>query len=189
MLQSVLDEAGLSLSQIDAVAFGRGPGAFTGVRLSVSVAQGIALGADLPVVAVSTLAALAQRVVRETETDSVVPVIDARMNEVYWGLYRRGQDGLVVLSGQERVGSAADVVLPDDGRWFGCGSGWDTYHETLCRAHQACEQHWQPECFPHAQDIALLGRKDYQQGAYTSPEAATPVYLRNKVIAGHTPRQ
>ncbi len=188
MLQSLLDEAGLCLAQIDALAYGCGPGAFTGVRLSVSVAQGVAFGADLPVVAVSTLAALAQGALCHSQAGTIVPVIDARMHEVYWAVYRRRQDGLVALAGREQLGRPTEVVLPVEEAWYGVGSGWDTYHEILCREERASACNWQRQCFPHAGDIARLGAWFYRQGNTTRPEEAAPVYLRNQVTTttGHT---
>ena len=98
-MEEVLAETGLALGQLDAIAFGRGPGAFTGVRIATSVVQGVAFALDLPVIPISTLAALAQG----CEGDRLLVAIDARMNEVYWGVYRRDQGGLVELVGEERV--------------------------------------------------------------------------------------
>ena len=99
MVDELMAEADISIEQVDAIAFGRGPGAFTGLRIAVGVTQGIAFGADLPVVPVSTLAALAQG----SESNSVLAAIDARMDEVYWGAYQRSSAGLMTLCGEEAV--------------------------------------------------------------------------------------
>ena len=99
MLDELLSEAGLAISQLDALAFGRGPGAFTGVRIATGVIQGIAFGADLPVVPVSTLRALAQRAFQEYQHANVLTAFDARMDEVYWASYQLAENGLMRLQG------------------------------------------------------------------------------------------
>ncbi|MFZ4702392.1 MAG: tRNA (adenosine(37)-N6)-threonylcarbamoyltransferase complex dimerization subunit type 1 TsaB, partial [Candidatus Methylumidiphilus sp.] len=109
MIQSLLAEADLKLHQLDALAFGRGPGSFTGVRIAAGIVQGLAFGADLPVAPVSTLAAMAQEVFAESDSQYALPCIDARMGEVYWGVYRRGNDGMAKLSGSEVVADAGAV--------------------------------------------------------------------------------
>ena len=109
MLDELLSEAGLSVSQLDALAFGRGPGAFTGVRIATGVIQGVAFAADLPVVPVSTLRALAQRTYNEYNHTNVLTAFDARMDEVYWAAYQLDDNGLMSLVGEEAVLSPDDV--------------------------------------------------------------------------------
>jgi len=123
MVDELLDEAGFPLTQVDAIAFGRGPGSFTGLRIAAGVAQGLAFGAGLPVVPVSSLAALAQGV----DAPNVAAGFDARMNQVYWGAFRRGASGLVEAVGEETVIDPAAVSLPPGRGWVGAGSGWDVY--------------------------------------------------------------
>ena len=131
MLESLLTEADISLHQVDALAFGRGPGAFTGVRIGVGVAQGVAFGADLPVLPISTLATLAQA----TDAVQVLAAIDARMDEVYWGSYRRDKSGLMYLQGEECV-AAPDATPTVSGEgWLGAGSGWNMYGDSLGARH------------------------------------------------------
>lgn len=177
MIDELMAEAGLNISQVDAIAFGRGPGAFTGVRIAVGVTQGIAFAADLPVVPVSTLAALAQGVA----ADKVLAALDARMDEVYWGAYQRNAAGLMELVGDECVSVPGDVPLPTGENWQGAGAGWSAY-ETLLSAH--CEQQldsWDGLCFPHARDVVLLGAAQFAAGTAVAAEQALPVYLRDKV--------
>lgn len=182
MVESLLVEAGLNIHQLDAVAFGRGPGSFTGVRIAASVVQGIALGADLPVVAVSSLATLALGAMRETGLERVMAALDARMQEVYWGVYQRDGRGLPVVLGKEYVCSPTTVVFPDAVAGAGAGSGWDTYAEDLMQ--QAGERILRvlPDLEPRALDVANLGADQLQRGITVRAEEAIPVYLRDQVV-------
>ena len=181
MIDELMAEAGITISQVDAMAFGRGPGAFTGVRIAVGVTQGIAFGADLPVVPVSTLAALAQG----ANEDRVLAALDARMDEVYWGAYQRNAAGLMELLGEECVSPPAEVPLPQDGNWRGAGSGWAAYENVLAErcANQldTTADAWDSTALPHARDVALLGLAGFDAGQAVSAEQALPVYLRDKV--------
>ena len=177
MLESLLMEADISLQQVDALAFGRGPGAFTGVRIGVGVAQGVAFGADLPVLPISTLAALAQT----TDAAQVLVAIDARMGEVYWGQYRRSQDGLMVLQGEECVISPEQTPLTEDGGWSGAGSGWGAYGESLSERHAGQLLGVVANALPRAAAISRLATPDLSAGKAVSAEQALPVYLRDKV--------
>lgn len=183
MLDQLLAEAELKPAALDGLAYGRGPGSFTGVRIAASTVQGIALGLDLPVVPVSSLAALAQGMRREVGSERVLTAIDARMQEVYWASYRLGADGLMELVGDERVVAPADVPVPGDRAWHGAGSGWDSYRDILVPrlAEQVSEIH--AERFPSAEDIALLGAAGLRGGRGLSAERALPVYLRDRVAA------
>ncbi len=140
MVDELLAEGGIALASLDAIAFGRGPGAFTGVRLAASVAQGLAFGAGVGVVAVSDLAAVAQQAAElQPEARRVLVVNDARMREVYWAEFT--VDRLVSLQGTEQVSAAASVTVPDDGggRWVAAGRGLAAYPELAerCRTHGA----------------------------------------------------
>ncbi|CAG1022725.1 tRNA threonylcarbamoyladenosine biosynthesis protein TsaB [Methylococcales bacterium] len=183
MIESLLAGAGLSLKDMDALAFGRGPGSFTGVRIAAGVVQGLAFGADLPVAPVSTLAAMAQEAFAETSDGFAFPCIDARMGEVYWGVYRRGTEGLAELAGAEAVTDAGEVIFPEDaaGVGIGIGSGWGTYEEVLRSRLGERVTDILPGRFPRAGFIARLGAEVFRQGGCVSAEAAQPVYLRDKV--------
>jgi tRNA threonylcarbamoyladenosine biosynthesis protein TsaB len=182
MIESLLAEAGMALAQMDALAFGRGPGSFTGVRIAAGVAQGLAFGAELPVAPVSTLAALAQEVFAETAADHAFACIDARMGEVYWGVYRRDASGWAVLAGEESVCAAQTVPFPAEAAGCGIGSGWETYAEAL-RQRLGTERlagALFPR-FPRAAFIARLGAEVLRQGGCVAAPDAQPVYLRDKV--------
>ncbi len=181
MIEALLAEAGLTLAQLDTLAFGRGPGGFTGVRIANSVTQGLAFGADLPVVPISSLAALAQGACAEM---GVLAAIDARIGEVYWGAYRATENGLVTLIDQEIVCAPEDVplLLADDvGGWFGAGNGWHTYAQPLKARLGEAVAAWDGQRYPQAQHLAQLAADAFQRGLAVSAEQALPVYLRNEV--------
>ena len=174
MVEAVLAEAGLRLAQLDALAFGRGPGAFTGLRVATAMAQGLAFAVDLPVVPVSTLAALAQQGLRTHQSTQVLSAIDARMDEVYWGAFT-ASDGLMVPVAPEVVVAPQNVTAVA-GAWFGMGTGW-AFREQMAAKVIAC----QIDAWPHAHDIATLAAAVVKQGKAVPAEQAMPVYLRDKV--------
>jgi len=181
MLDDLLAEAGIGLAQIDAVAFGCGPGSFTGLRIAAGIAQGVAFVADLPVMAVSSLAALAQGANTKTGAQRVLAAIDARMGEVYWGAYECDSAGLMSLREPEGVYTPNQVPLPAGKEWFGAGSGWKTYGAVLHAHLPHLLQRYESEHYPHAREVARLGEKYFNQGLAVSAEDAMPVYLRNEV--------
>ena len=181
MVDALLAEAGLRPAQLDALAFGRGPGAFTGLRIAAGVAQGIAFGADLPVLPVSSLAALAQGMARERGATRVLAAIDARIAEVYWGAYEIDDTGLMVLRGEERVILPGEVPLPAGASWCGAGSGWAVYGEVLQAHLRGRLAEIDAARYPHARDLALLAVAAYGRGEALSAEHAAPVYLRDEV--------
>lgn len=178
-VDEVLAQAELTLSALDAIAFGRGPGSFTGLRIGAGVAQGLAFGTDLPVVPVSSLAALAQGV----DAPRVLAAFDARMQQVYWGAYVRGRDGLVVLEGEESVVAPAEVPLPAAQGWTGAGSGWDRYADALAARLGPRLRDWRAGQFPQGRYVAELGATAFHAGHAVPAEQALPVYLRDDVAA------
>lgn len=182
MVDGLLADAGLKPQQLSAIAFGRGPGAFTGVRIATSVVQGIALGADLPVVAVSTLAALAQGGYRQHQSPMMLCAMDARMSEIYWGTYLM-ESGLAVVQGQECVCPAASAPAVSGDGWQGIGSGWHVYGEQLTEHYGTQVSLCDPAALPRAWDVALLAERDYRNGMAVSAELALPVYLRDNVVS------
>lgn len=181
MIESLLGEAGISRRQIDAIAVGRGPGAFTGVRLAISVAQGLALGLDIPVVPVSSLAALAQDAPADIPAP-ILAVIDARMGEVYAGTFLRGADAMVAPIGLESVGPASRLVLPKVSRhWSIVGSGWGAYRDALSAHLPEPPVFADGTRFPQARAIARLAAPQLAAGRGVAAEFALPVYLRDKV--------
>ena len=181
MIDSLLAEAGLSRRSLHGIAVGRGPGAFTGVRLAISVAQGLALGLDLPVVPVSSLAALAQDAPPEAREDTILATIDARMGEVYAGAFRRTADGLVAPVMDEMVGRATELFFPQMKKWSVVGTGWAAYHEALAARLPAPPRFADGTRYPQERAIARLAQPQFAAGRGVSPEYALPVYLRDKV--------
>ena len=179
MIESLLVEAGISRAQLDGIAVGRGPGAFTGVRLAIAVAQGLALALDIPIVPVSSLAALAQDA--PDAGASILAVIDARMGEVYTGMFRRGEGGLVEAIGEETVGKADELILLQSTQWCVVGSGWDAYRDALAARLPAPPVFADGARFPQARAVARLAAPQFAAGLGVPPEQALPVYLRDKV--------
>ncbi len=179
MVTSVLEEAGLELGDLDAIAFGCGPGGFTGLRIAAGVAQGLALGADLPVVPVSNLAVLAAAAFADTPAETVLVCQDARMDEVYWATFRRGADGLPSSLTPERLALPAAVEAPDSG-WRGVGSGWQIYPELRARFADVAEIEAVAR-LPRAAQVALLATRIVREGGAVPAEQAAPVYLRDGV--------
>lgn len=183
MVQQILAEAGLSLTQLDALAFGRGPGSFTGVRIGIGMAQGLSLGAQLPLLPVSTLQTMAQGAYRLTGADNVLAAIDARMGEVYWGEFSRNAQG--VWSGEE----TEKVIKPEQllaraaelsARFATVGTGWETYPHLLGESPVA-ELFDGKMLLPHAEDMLPLALQLWENGIRVNPEDAEPTYLRNEV--------
>lgn len=181
MCEEVLAEAGLALGALDGIAFGRGPGSFTGVRIAVSVAQGLAFGADLPVAGVSDLAALARGAWRVHGWRRTIAALDARMGEVYCGAFVADDADLPVLIGAESVGQAGAVPLPGADRWAVVGSGF-AVHDAAFRDRLGDRlERGDGARFPEAIDVAALGAAAFAAGLGVEARGARPVYLRDKV--------
>jgi tRNA threonylcarbamoyladenosine biosynthesis protein TsaB len=177
MVNAVLAEGGVSLAMLDGIAASIGPGAFTGIRISVAVAQGLCFGANLPVVPVTTLEALALQAMHGG-TDHALACLDARMGEVYWGCFATDAARVLIGCGAPRVGPAAQVKLPDAGRYRGIGRGFAAYPELaalprleLVLAH----------ALPDAREMARIGATRLLAGAGMDPADLRPQYLRDKV--------
>jgi len=171
----LLAAASLRKAQLDVVACGRGPGAFTGVRLAVALTQGLGLALGIPVIGVSTLAALALDAPAE-DGDRILAAIDARMGEVYLGEFER-RGGTVIGLGAERLSRPADVVAA--GEWIGVGTGFAAENDAL-RSRvglRSCDA----AALPHASAIARLAAAAFARGEAVAPERLEPAYLRDKV--------
>ena len=183
MIDELLAESGTRLRDLDAIAFGRGPGSFTGVRLAASITQGLAFGAGLRVVAISDLQALAQRACDEdARVTRVLVCNDARMQEVYWGCFERGSDGLAAGRGPERVGPPTGVELPP--AWSGVagiGRGFAAYPALGALGGVTLREGWD-RLLPRAAEVARLALPEVVAGRLLDPEAALPVYLRDNVV-------
>lgn len=179
MAAALLAEAGLATTALDGIAVGAGPGAFTGVRLAVAAAQGLALALGRPVVTVSSLAALAMQAPGGAE--AILAVIDARMGEVYAGAFRRDAGGLVAALGPESVGPAARLELPVAASWTVLGSGWGAHADALRARLPEAPVAALAERFPQAAEVARLAAPRLARGEGVPAHAAQPVYLRDKV--------
>ena len=182
MLEDLLAEAGLKPAALDAVAFGRGPGSFTGVRIAASVAQGIAFAADLPVVPISTLAALAWQAVCARDSCRVFAAIDARMGEIYCAAYQGSTRGGLVALTDEQVTAAATVCVPAGEEWCGVGSGWAVYADVLCPHFGTSLLSIDATALPRASVVAALAAHEFARGHAVAADQALPVYLRNQVV-------
>lgn len=181
MADELLAEAGLARHALDAIAVGRGPGAFTGVRLAVSLAQGMALALDRPVITVSSLAALALEAPDDRDDTAILAVIDARMGEIYAASYRHdGAGGLLALD-HECVCTADALLLPEGRDWQVVGSGWATYETVLRERLGTAPRFADGARYPQAVHVAELAAREFKAGRAQAPELALPVYLRDKV--------
>ncbi|MEO8810414.1 MAG: tRNA (adenosine(37)-N6)-threonylcarbamoyltransferase complex dimerization subunit type 1 TsaB [Rhodanobacter sp.] len=180
MADDLLAEAGIGRLALDAIAVGRGPGSFTGVRLAVSLAQGMALALDLPVITISSLAALALEAPEEEDT-AILAVIDARMGEIYAASYRRDAHGGLVALDDERVCTADSLSLPAAGAWQVVGSGWATYAPILSQRLTGILHSADGLRYPQAVHVAELAMRELKTGQGQAAELALPVYLRDKV--------
>ncbi|MBK8286734.1 MAG: tRNA (adenosine(37)-N6)-threonylcarbamoyltransferase complex dimerization subunit type 1 TsaB [Ahniella sp.] len=183
MIDSLLAEAGIGKRAIDAIAVGRGPGAFTGVRLAISTAQGMALALDRPVLPISSLAALAQEALPRVPAGTpILAAIDARMGEVYAGVYRSDGMGLARLFGDEAVGPAANVPLPfmAGSPYAIVGTGWAAFREPI-ELRLGAPILADATRYPRALAVLQLALPRYQQGLGLDPDQLVPSYLRDKI--------
>ena len=180
-VDDLLGKAGVDVSQLDAVAFGRGPGTFTGVRVATALAQGLAVACGLPLLPVSSLAALAWNLWSERRTSPALAVMDARLGQVYWGMYEMDLQSVSVLH-PESLSTPEELLerissLP--GGWQGVGSGWDLpeMRPALALGGVPPESGLRPD----ARAVLELARHDFRAGRLADFEQAQPVYLRHPV--------
>lgn len=191
-IKTLLDEANVSIKQINGIAFGAGPGSFTGVRIACGVAQGLAYGINVPVIGVNTLQALAAAAGEKYQANRVIACLDARMGEVYHAVYVQ-EDGVwqevmpasvckpeatPVLQEAQLKADAKGVCL---GAYLGAGSGWATYTEILSRVYQGQLSAMAPECLPTATAVLRLAQAQFMAGSGIAAAEAMPIYIRNKV--------
>ena len=179
MVDQLLADMQIKLQTLDVLAFGRGPGSFTGVRIAAGVIQGLAFAADLPVVPVSSLAVLAQGAADKAAT--IFSAIDARMEEIYWGLFHVIENNLVDPGNEEQVCKPGLVEVPGDFRCFGVGTAWGRYAETLRRKLGPRVTDFDGNRYPQARDMIPLALRAFHQGLAVSADEAQPVYIRNEV--------
>lgn len=186
MVQELLAEAGITLQQCDAIAFGAGPGSFTGVRTACGIAQGLAFGANLPVVPLVTLEAMALACHQQSGATDILAVLDARMGEVYWAQYHY-DGGLQVVAAPALCAPADVAPVAVEGTLSACGNGISAYPDAFAgRAYAAGAL---TSIMPHAGAVARLGRAAFAAGSAVSAAEAQPIYLRNKVAFTSAERQ
>ena len=176
MVEALLERHGLALKELDGIAFGEGPGSFTGLRIGCGVTQGLAFGAGLPVVGVGTLLALAEA----AQAECAVCCLDARMGEIYHAAYARSGSGWEAVHVPSLRAPADAPPLPA-GAWTGCGSGFAIHEAALKRRYAGRLSAIMPDVFPHARDIARLAAREFEAGRTVPAERAVPVYIRDKV--------
>ena len=181
MVDGLLREAAIELGVLDAIAFGAGPGSFTGLRVACGVAQGLAFAAGVPVAEVSTLLALAQA----SGAERVVSCLDARMGELYYAAFQRanepGSDGQWNTVHAARLCTAASAPELEGGGWVGVGSGFAAHGAALAQRYSGRITQVRAELHPHARDIATLAVEVVREGLAVAAEEARPVYLRDRV--------
>jgi tRNA threonylcarbamoyladenosine biosynthesis protein TsaB len=176
MVREMLARAGIDLARCDAIAFGSGPGSFTGVRTACGLAQGLAFGANLPVIPIVTLEALAHGCRKSFGADDIVPVIDARMGEVYWAQYR-WQDGWQMVF---EPALASPGMIRCEGTPLACGNGIAAYREQFDQ-FLLDKKYAGNILLPHASQLLELAEVKLRQGQVVKAQDAQPFYLRNKV--------
>jgi tRNA threonylcarbamoyladenosine biosynthesis protein TsaB len=176
MVDDLLRESGLGLRQLDGIGYGAGPGSFTGLRIACAVTQGLAFGADLPVVGVSTLQSIAE----QAQADKVLTVLDARMAEVYWAAYQREEAGWHTVSAPQLALPESVAVPPGEG-WVGAGNGFAALGAVLRPRLETGLIRIDATLMPDAAAMAPLAAGAFERGEGMDAALAAPIYLRDKV--------
>ncbi len=187
MIDALMAEAQLVPQQLDGVGFGCGPGSFTGLRIATGIIQGIAFAADLPVVPVSTLAALAQDFFNQSQETVAFTAMDARMGEIFWGVYEKNTSGYAQLLDVEAVLPASSIFFPPR-MGVGIGSAWGVYETLLTAKLAGLLRAFHTDNLPQAAAVAQLAVLGLHNQQAVAAEHATPVYLRDKVAKKESER-
>lgn len=170
MIHDLLEKESLTLNDLDTIAYGCGPGSFTGIRIAASVAQGIGFGIKKPIIPVSSLAALAQTAFLQWQWPRCLVAIDARSELIYWALYETNASGCMELKGKEQLSKPEDIKTPDNTIWYGAGDGWGKLTGKAKAVNTAA--------LPDAQALLQLAKVKFERGDWVTPFEAIPVYLR-----------
>jgi len=176
MIHELLNSASLTLDQLDAIAYGRGPGSFTGIRIASSVAQGLGFAANKPLIPLSSLTIYAQTAYLEKHYESVLVAVDARMGQIYWAQYEAAS-GIMKLCGEESVCAPHEVYPVALKLWQGIGDAWEVYYDQLVKALGDKPNSIQ-NIFPNAKAMLPLARIKFETGECVDASVAIPVYLR-----------
>lgn len=189
MVESLLAQGQMSLRELDCIAISHGPGSFTGVRIGMAVAQGLALGADVPVTPISSLRALAQGGLRRHQAKRVLAAFDARLGEVYAGAYCSDEQGLMQVCLDDCLINPEQLKFQQSGVWAGMGSAWPVYDRQLRQGLDLNIDNCYGDELPSAVDVAHIGQAEFKRGLALAPAEALPNYLRENVAqpkAGRT---
>jgi tRNA threonylcarbamoyladenosine biosynthesis protein TsaB len=181
MIDALLKESKLSCSDLDAVAYGVGPGSFTGTRIANSVAQGMGFACRLPIVPLSSLACLAQTAAKKHGWQKLLVAVDARMNQIYWAMYVRSGTGDVSLIGEERLCPPSEVTVPADEAWYAIGDGWEKYASILEERLGFMPVEICATLLPEAGACIDLARSKFEQGDWIQAAEAAPNYLASSI--------
>lgn len=176
LINELLTEVNIQLKEIDAVAFGCGPGSFTGVRIATSIAQGIAYGIDRPVIPVSTLQALAQSAYQKIKSRHIIAGWDARMDSIYWGGYQANEYGIMQTIIGDQLSKPASIAFAGDD-WIAVGNFWEVYADFLKISFKAAHSN----IYPDAVSVTLIANQKFVQGDVFQPEKAEPTYILETV--------
>jgi tRNA threonylcarbamoyladenosine biosynthesis protein TsaB len=181
MISELLESADVRFDELHALAYGCGPGSFTGVRIAASVAQGLGFASNLPLIKISSLAAAAQSAFHELEWRKILVAMDARIQEVYWGAYQVNTHGLVELVGTEIVCAPGKVPIPPGDNWYAIGNGWQEHGRSLLEHLPYAPLEIDVARVPDATGIVLLAEQKYNREEWIPISEALPVYLRDNV--------
>ncbi|PMB55016.1 tRNA (adenosine(37)-N6)-threonylcarbamoyltransferase complex dimerization subunit type 1 TsaB [Coxiella endosymbiont of Rhipicephalus microplus] len=175
-VDKLLSDAGMNLKNLDAIAFGSGPGSFMGIRIATGVAQGIAYGIDLPVIPVSTLQALAQVAYQKIKSERVIAGWDARMDSIYWGVYQVDYRNIMQAITGDHLNYPKDIEFLTKNE-IGVGNAWALYRASLSPDFPFIEK----EIYPEAASVAMIAHQKFKQGDVLAPQKAEPTYIRETV--------
>lgn len=182
MCEELMRDANINFAQINVLAFGCGPGSFTGLRIAAGIIQGLAFAHQLPVIPVSTLRALAQQLHRQNGAKKVLTAIDARVHEIYWAQYQLNDSNLMQTQILEQLIKPEQIPLLDEDGWTGVGNGWQIYGEQLQAILGNKLDQVVMDVYPTAGAVILCAKQDYLAGKFVSADKALPVYLRDRIV-------
>jgi len=176
MIQELLDSSSLTVNELDAIAYGCGPGSFTGIRISNSVAQGIGFAIQKPIIPISSLATLAQTAFLEQQWSRLLVAMDARMGKIYWATYTINASGLAELIGNERLSQPEEITSSYHTDLYGIGDGWEAYKDILIGSNLTLKG-IDARQLPSAKALLQLATLKYEKGEWITAAQALPVYL------------